>query len=136
MLSRTTSSFFCQSVVLTLWFCCLYRLTLFSGMCYLKDNAFRNCQTKKWLYPFNQDQHCDHWLRVKDMLKRWEMLTFYVYCKLRNTSGLCFGKYTCSEVQGRSSLDLYKHVHTCHCKHVRNFMLVNFYCKTVRHRKI
>ena len=28
---------------------------------------------------------------------------------------------------------LFKHVHTRHCKHLRNFMLYSFYRKTVRH---
>ena len=35
-----------------------------------------------------------------------------------------------------ASLDLYKHVHTCHCKHLRNFMLLSFYCKTVREKNL
>ena len=48
MLSRTKG---CQSVALTLWFCCLYErstiilVEMFSDMCCLEDNASWNCQT-------------------------------------------------------------------------------------------
>ena len=51
MLSRTRGSFFCRSVALTLWFCCLYErstiilVEMFSDMCCLEDNVSRNCQT-------------------------------------------------------------------------------------------
>ena len=42
---------FCQSVALTLWFCCLYERStiilgeMYSDMCCLEDNASWNCQT-------------------------------------------------------------------------------------------
>ena len=42
----------CQSVALTLWFCCLYERStiilaeMFSDMCCLEDNASWNCQSE------------------------------------------------------------------------------------------
>ena len=48
---REQQAGFCQSVALTLWFCCLYErstimfVEMFSDMCCLEDNASRNRQT-------------------------------------------------------------------------------------------
>ena len=56
---------------------------MFSEMCCLEDNASQNVRQRQWLDPFNRDRRWDRWLREEDMLKRWVIFTFYVYCKSR-----------------------------------------------------